>query len=176
MAASPPASATSFQESAQPVAVETLEYEEGSLAHEVENADSFEEAAAILEDNGFTQVHDVGDGNDVIYERSVDGVSLAFNLGDPDTLQPMWGTGWNWGNGGPYIKATAPQWQSAIAQGSIVSVAACTFITATVGAAACATAIGLASYHISQVDTSNWPSSLCLAVAPATGNTWVESC
>lgn len=181
MAVAQPANAESSQDAAQTAALESpeyqeVEYEEDSLAYEVDNANSFDEAAAILEQNGFTQVADAGDDNEIVYEKTVDGVSLAFNLGDPDAMQPMWGTGWNWGNGGPYVKATAPQWQSAIAQGSIVSIAACTFITATVGAAACATAIGLASYHISQIDTSNWPSNMCIAVAPGTSNTWVEAC
>lgn len=149
---------------------------QGSIADQVKAAGSLDEAIGILESNGFQKLPATGaEGREILFEKTVDGFTVGFSLPASSGIQARWGGGWNWGKGGPYVKATLGQWKDATNVTGIVGISACTLITATLGAAGCAAVIGIALYFANKTDVSKWPKNSCVAVS-ATKKVWLERC
>lgn len=109
------------------------------------------------------------------FEKTATGITVGFSLPTSNGIQPMWAGGWNWGKGGPYVKATVNQWKDATNSAGIVGGAACSLITAGLGSAGCVAAVGLALYHINKNDLSKWPKNICVAVS-GSRKVWFETC
>lgn len=152
----------------------TTQVEQGTTADRVQKAKTLTEAIGILESEGFQQSSDRGDGY-LRFEQTVNGLVIGFRLPSQESPQSRTAWGWNWGNGGPYLKGTTGEWRALLTSGPIVGSAACTFIIATVGAAACDAAAGLAGQWTNSPNT-NLPAGWCLAIAPTSGTSWLENC
>jgi hypothetical protein len=141
-----PASAATAPAPAAPSAAVELPVTGGVFA-EVEKAPTLAEKKAILESNGFVNTG----GN--TYESTSGGFTIGTTLTpEPrkDVVSPQWSGGVDLG--GPYIQGTLPEWQAAIDAGSAPATVACAFITASVGAAACAVAIQKVNEYIQDQD------------------------
>lgn len=97
-------------------------------------------------------------------------------LPSPKIAQPLMSGGWNWGKGGPYAKGTMEEWKAVASGGAIVGGAACAFITAAVGAAACIAAAGLVGQWIASQNPASLPAGVCIASAPVSKEVWIENC
>lgn len=149
-AVGPAAAAPSFEPAVQSMSVTSAltmniaEISQGTTADRVQNAQSLQEALRILESDGYVQTSTEGEGfEDLRIEKTMGGVSVGFMLPSPKIAQPLMSGGWNWGKGGPCAKGTMEEWKAVASGGAIVGGAACAFITAAVGAAACIAAAGL---------------------------------
>lgn len=152
-----------------------------SVAGQVNDAHSREEAINILESNGFKE-SGAGSG---IYEKTEAGLTIGFdvNEGVEATLPPepgmataQWATVWRGVT--PYIRGSIDEWQVAAEDGLTVGSAACALITNVYGAAGCVAVAGVAANWVGRYDTSAWPRDMCLAITPlnTTPKTFVESC
>lgn len=134
---------------------EMPEPEEGSVFDTVANAADADEQRAILEAEGFEPK--TGPNGEEQYEKTVDGITLGWTIdadAKQDGIEPMWTIGWQ---NGPYVAATTEQWQNAAVNAGIIGGAACTFITATLGAAGCVAAAGVVTNHINNMDPNAAP-------------------
>lgn len=130
----------------------------GGVFAEVEKAPTLAEKKAILESNGFVNTG----GN--TYESTEGGFTIGTTLAQEprkDVVSPQWSGGI--GLGGPYIQGTLPEWQAAIDGAATPATVACAFITASVGAAACAVAIDKVNEYIQAQDFSG-TEAICLRV------------
>ncbi|XXM92948.1 hypothetical protein WM457_02783 [Clavibacter nebraskensis] len=130
----------------------------GGVFAEVEKAPTLAEKKAILESNGFVNT------GGTTYESTEGGFTIGTTLAEEprkDVVSPQWSGGI--GLGGPYIQGTLPKWQAAIDGAATPATVACAFITASVGAAACAVAIQKVNEYIQAQDFSG-TEAICLRV------------
>lgn len=159
----PTQTSTAQVEAPTQVAIDAPAPEDGSLFDTVANAATDEEKRAILVAEGFELIPGEGER----YEKTVDGVTLGWNIEtavDPGTIQPMWSVGWD---GGPYVAATVSQWQSAASTGTGVGALACGFIANVWGGIGCAAA-GLAVSEAIDLYNPGAAGSVCMAAQPGT--------
>ncbi|WP_316289047.1 hypothetical protein [Clavibacter michiganensis] len=151
-----PASAATAPTAAAPASAAVELPVTGGVFAEVEKAPTLAEKKAILESNGYVNTT----GN--TYESTVDGFTIGTTLPDEprkDVVSPQWSTGVNIIR--PYIQGTLPEWQAAVDASSTPATVACAFITASVGAAACAAVIQKANEYIQEQNFSG-TESICI--------------
>jgi len=142
----------------------------GGILADVNAASTEAEKRALLESNGYVNTT----GN--TYEATQAGFTIGYTIPQTpskDIVSPQWSGGFDVVR--PYVQGTLPEWQAAIDAGANPATIACAFITASVGAAACAVAIQEVNDFIQSQDVSSYE-GLCIRYIPIGGTVKFVAC
>lgn len=161
------------------------ELDSSSVASRVEAAGSFKEVKKILMKEGFRIDKSASTAETVMFVKRAGGAAVKYEiwtqdvrdrmLADQGEVLPLAKVGWNWSKGGPYVEATAGEWKSFTKNGVSWASPLCGLIANVIGAVGCGVVANVVASYLDTIDTSRWPSDLCIAVS-AQLRPWIERC